>query len=342
MAIPIWKDCYVTLGSADSMFYRISLHDTSEVIYSGKAYKRPGETSITARINDICADWIENVLPVLSQAEFTRLNLPVTFDVTASADGTTWTSKGSYQFLNDWSYDYGYNASTMGLSFPVNGRIDARMPITWTALGVSSVTATIYRKNGTSFNTTIQVAVTGNGDFNNDFNNDFSRSVRSAASGTAVFFPSTWSNVAAVKIGTSRWTVVTDCAKYALYYVNAYGGWDSLLIEANDMEADTLRRYTREVVYDNNDIRNRGIQNYVNEITKSFTLHTGWLKDSEAALMHHLVNSTDVYLYDIATSQMIPVTIPTTSLDYKTFKNQGNKLVNYTLQVQVAQNRIRR
>jgi hypothetical protein len=58
--------------------------------------------------------------------------------------------------------------------------------------------------------------------------------------------------------------------------------------------------------------------------------------------MHHLINSTDVYLYDIAAGQMIPVTIPTTSCEYKTFHNQGNQLVNYAIQVHVAQNRIRR
>ena len=340
MAIPLWKDKIVSLGTGDSILYRIVLSDTSEVIYSGKAFKKPGETYIQVKINDICADYLENVLPYLAQAQFSQLTLPVTFNVQYSSNGTSWTTAGSAQFINDWSYDYGYNPSTMGMSFPINGRIDNRMPIVWTGLGVSSVVATIYFKDGTHTTDTIPVAISN--DFNADFNSDFARSTRSAGSGTAVFFPDTWSNVDRIVIGNSTFRVVTNCAKYALYYVNAHGGWDSFLIEGNTLETDTLKRYTREVVYDNRDIINRGIHNYVNEITKGFTFHTGWLTGDQGERMHHLINSTNVYMYDIARQQMIPVTIPTTSCEYKTFKNQGNQLVNYTIQVQIAQNRIRR
>ena len=340
MAVPIWKDAFVTLGTGDSILYRVILSDTSEVIYSGKAYKRPGETNITARVNDICADYLVNVLPYLSQAEFTRINLPVTFLVQTSSDGSAWTTQSTLQFINDWSYDYSYDPATMGMSFPINGRIDSRMPIVWTGLNVSQVTVTVYETNGSSYQVIIPVEISN--DFNADFNSDFSRSVRSAGSGTAVFYPTAWVNVDRIAIGNSTFKVVTSCARYALYYVNAHGGWDSLLIEGNSIEADTLKRYTREVVYDNRDIQNRGIHNYVNEVTKGFTFHTGWLLHDQGERMHHLINSTDVYMYDIASQEMIPVTIPTTSCEYKTFKNQGNRLVNYAIQVEVSQNRIRR
>ena len=39
---------------------------------------------------------------------------------------------------------------------------------------------------------------------------------------------------------------------------------------------------------------------------------------------------------------MIPVIVTDASLGYKTYKNQGNRMVNYTINVQVAQSRIRR
>ena len=340
MAVPIWKDYFVNLASSSSIYFRITLTDTGEVIYSGKAYKRPGESNINARINDICADYINNILPTLSQAEFSRINLPVSFTIQVSTTLSTWTDKAVVEFLNDWSYDYNYNAATMGMAFPINDHIDARMPIVWTGLNVSEVNATIYYKDGTSSQVIIPVAISN--DFNADFNADFSRSVRSAGSGTAVILPSAWSNVDRIVMGGVTYRVVTECAKYALYYVNAYGGGDSLLIEGNSLVADSLKRYIREVVYDNRNIQNRGIQNYVNEITKGFTLHTGWLLGNQGERMHHLINSTDVYLYDIATEEMIPVTIPSTTCEYKNYKNQGNRLVNYALQVEIAQNRIRR
>jgi hypothetical protein len=228
----------------------------------------------------------------------------------------------------------------MGLSFPINGHVDSRMPIVWTGYEVSEVEATIYLRDGSSYQVIIPVEITA--DFNDDFNADFALEARAAGSGTAVFFPSEWGDVVKVEINDSTFILEDTCAKYALYYVNAHGGWDSFLIEGNTLEADTLKRYTREVVYDNRDIINRGIHNYVNEITKGFTFHTGWLTGDQGERMHHLINSTNVYMYDIAGQQMIPVTIPTTSCEYKTFKNQGNQLVNYTIQVQIAQNRIRR
>ena len=334
-AVPIWKDFFARFSGV----YRIIVADTEDVIYSGHAVPKPGETSAQVRINDICADYLDNVLPALSQAEFTRITLPVTFKVQLRQE-TQWVDISTAQFINDWSYDYGYDAATMGMSFPINGHIDARMPIVWTGLNVSEVTATITFKDGTTAQVIIAVAISN--DFNADFNADFSRSVRSAGSGTAVFLPDAWDNVDKITVGESTWEVITNCAEYALYYVNAYGGWDSLLIEGNTLEVDTLKRYTREVVYDNRDIQNRGIDNYVNEVTKGFTFHTGWLTGDQGERMHHLINSTNVYMYDIARQQMIPVTIPTTTCEYKTFKNQGNQLVNYTIQVQIAQNRIRR
>ena len=337
-AVPIWKDYFVTLSG----IYRIIVAETEDVIYTGNAQSKPGEAMGQIRINDICADYLEHVLPTLEQAEFTRISNPK-FKVqlrVQGAGGYEWVDRDSVQFLNDWSYDYDFDPVTMGLSFPINGHVDSRMPIVWTGYEVSEVEATIYLRDGSSYQVIIPVEITA--DFNDDFNADFALEARAAGSGTAVFFPSEWGDVVKVEINDSTFILEDTCAKYALYYVNAHGGWDSFLIEGNTLETDTLKRYTREVVYDNRDIINRGIQNYVNEITKGFTFHTGWLTGDQGERMHHLINSTNVYMYDIARQQMIPVTIPTTSCEYKTFKNQGNQLVNYTIQVQIAQNRIRR
>ena len=99
MAVPIWKDKIVNIGLLDVMYYRIILSDTNEVIYSGKSYMRPGADFNQVKINDICADYLENVLPNLSQAEFSLLTLPVTFIVQSSSDGSTWANIESVQFL---------------------------------------------------------------------------------------------------------------------------------------------------------------------------------------------------------------------------------------------------
>lgn len=345
MAVPIWKDYYVSLGSTDGTLFRIRANSSSgTIIYTGKAFLRPGETTISVRINDICAVYLSNVLPFMSDAQFSQVTLPMTFYIQKSTNGgTSWTAVGNVQFTYDWSYDYDYDVSTMGMAFPITGKADVRQWIVYTAYNASQVSATIRYKDGTSATQTIQVAVGAS--FNTDFNSDFARSVRVAGSGTAVFSLATWNNLKPVKsitIGNATYEVVTDCASYVLYYLNAYGGWDSLLVEGNDMEHDAISRSIMAMEYDNRSIQNRGRRNYVNEIDKQFTLHTGVMTDAQSKAMHNLIESTNVYLYDIASDEMIPVIVTDTALQYKTYKNNGNRMVSYDINVEVAQDRVRR
>ena len=340
MAIaPIWKDYFVTLGMRAVIPFRIRVQDQNgNIIYNGKSHIKPGETNNSIRINDICADYLTNALPALSQAEFSALSFPLNFVVETFLE--YWTIAGQVQFMNDWSYDDSYNPATMGMSFPVNGRIDSRQWLVYTAYNASTITATLTFTDGTTSQVIIPVEISA--DFSDDFNTDFARSARAAGSGTAVFDLSAWDNVASVTINGKTWEVVTDCREWVVYYVNAYGGWDSLLIEGNAIETDSLKRHTREMEYDNRSIQNRGTQNYVNEITKSYTLHTSWMSDAESLRMHHLLNSPEVYLFNINTGDMIPVTLNNTKTEFKTYKNNGGRLVNYTIDATLAQDRIRR
>lgn len=354
MAIaPIWKDHFVTLGGGDVIPFRIRVQDQSgDIIYNGKSHIKPGETNNSIRINDICADYLTNALPALSQAEFSELSFPLNFVVeaflqTAQDEDPDWEDVGEVQFMNDWSYDDSYNPATMGMSFPVNGRIDSRQWLVFTAYNASTITATLTFTDGTTSQVIIPIEIQA--DFNYDrfpdegiFNTDFARSARAAGSGTAVFDLSAWDNVASVTINGREFQVVTDCKEWVVYYVNAYGGWDSLLIEGNTIETDSLKRYTREMEYDNRSIQNRGTQNYVNEITKSYTLHTSWMSDAESLRMHHLLNSTEVYLFNINTGDMFPVVLNNTTTEFKTYKNNGGRMVNYTIDATLAQDRIRR
>lgn len=340
MANPIWKDFYVNLGTADSVQFRILVDD--DVIYTGKAFKRPGKANNEIRINDICADYLEHVFPALEQTTFTGSNQPLTFRIQKRVEipSPGWQVLKDVQFDNNWSYDYDYNPATMGMAFPVNNKIDIRQWVVFTAYNASTITATITLANGSSFDVIIPVEISD--DFNDDYNFDFSQSVRAAQTGTAVFDLSQWGDVQSLTIGNKVFKVVNNCNRYALYYVNAYGGWDSLLIEGNHSVSDNLTRHTRETEYDNRSIQNRGVHNYVNEISKTMTLHTSWLSDDESSRMHHLLNSTNVFLGDLVTGQMIPVILTDTRTDYKTYKGNGGRLVNYTINVTIAQERIRR
>lgn len=345
MAIPIWKDTFAKIPGAiagDKTEFRISIAGHSELgnIYTGVSVIRPGTTSHKVRINDICSDYMSNALPLLSQAEFSALSFPIDFefyyyDITREVF-EVW---DNYQFINDWSYDYAYNPNVDGMSFPINNRVDGRQWMVYTGLGMTDVTLNLTFQDGTTNTVIIPLAISA--DFNIDYNNDFARSVRSAGSGTAVFDLSQWQNLARVSVNGIDYDV-TSCNRYALYYLNVHGGWDTFLIEGNYKERDEVTRSVREVTYDNSDIKNRGRINYSNAIDKRLVLHTSWLSDEQSLRMHNLLNSTDVYLYDMDSAEMIPVIISGTTTEYKTYKNNGGKLVNYTIEVEYANWRNRR
>ena len=197
------------------------------------------------------------------------------------------------------------------------------MTILFTGLEMSSLAASYHRTTGTSTSRSVSLPST-------------------PATGTGAFKANAISGVDRITIKSRVYYPVGACYRYALYYVNAYGGWDQFLLEGNDLEADELTRYIHEVVYDNNQLVSRGKVNFVNEVNKTWDLHSGLLTDDQASRMHHLINSPMVYLCYIPTGDMIPVTMKTNTCEYKTFKNQGNRFAQYTLQVEIAQNRIRR
>lgn len=316
-AVPIWKDKTVSLGSS-SVAFRIMKMDDSSIIYQGKAFKAPGAASVPIRINEICADYLVNALPTMTDRAFTELIKP-SFKVQKKPN-STWNDVETVEFYNDWSYDYAFSSTL--LAYPINGRIDSRMAVLTTKLATGTVNATYVNKSGVSSIRTATVAGTKDG--------------------TACFLASAVLNTKTITVNGITYTVVSDCAKYALYYVNAFGGWDQFLIEGNEMQVDSMERFLREMEYDNTSIVNRGTDNYVSELTKSWTLNSGILSDAEASRMHHLLNSCLVYLCDLATGDFIPVVISSNTCEYKTYRNMGMKMFNYTFTVQLAQNRIRR
>jgi hypothetical protein len=337
MVHPIWKNYFVNLGNAESQEYAISYNQEGSLIsiYHGKAWRKPGESSIKICINDICADWLVNTFPSLSE-RFSRNDMPVEFVVQTISTAGVYSEVARVRFINDWSYDPEYNHEEKGLALPINGRIDARQWLLWTGLGVSEVQAEIILSNGESIKVFIPVEMTA--DFNADFNADFAVATRAAGSGTAVFSPAQWGDVPRIIINGNQYDIINSCSRYVLYYLNAHGGWDSLLIEGAASEEDRLTRHTmtKMGIYD------REKSNYLNEIEKGITLHTSWLSDEQSLRMHHLLNSTDVYLHDLDNNRILPVILEGSSTPYKTFKGEGGKLVNYTINVTIAQSRMRR
>ena len=341
-ALPIWKDHTVDLGAALGWDTDVRIREAinSSVVYEGRIRRGPGSLHFYMKVNDICADWIEHTLPTLSQADLTPTNLPVKFYVLTVVSGVE-TLVGTVQFYGDWSYDPAFDYATMGLSHPINGRADARQWIPVTAINASDITMEITYNDGTVQTVTIPLAISA--DFNADYNADFARSLITSGSGTAFFDLSQWSDVNHIVLnGLARYDIVTECARYALYYVNAYGGWDTFLVEGLDKTEDALTRHTMAVEYDNGTTQARGLRDYAIELQRGITLHTGWLTDEQSLKMHHLLNSPDVYLWDFAEETMTPVVLTNATTEYKTYKNNGRKMVDYTITARIAKQMERR
>lgn len=131
----------------------------------------------------------------------------------------------------------------------------------------------------------------------------------------------------------------THCGDYAFYYLNRYGGWDSFLIEGNVTKTDKYTQYSISKPYTVPSIDFHK-KTYHNEITEQYSLHTGWMRNEEAeVLTKNLLSSNMIYMHNLRTDEIIPVIITDNSATYKTFKNQGNKRVNYTINVEASQNK---
>lgn len=335
---PIWKDHLVTLGNADSYDYELRLDTASGTrIFSGTAYKRPGAASVVVRINDIVADYLREVLPALVPAGFTSFAVAVT--VLTRTGGTT---KDTTTFYNDWSYDRDFNPATMPLSDPIRAALDPRQHLLFSVLpGTQSITATLNYKDGTTGSVVISIARSA--DFNDDFNDDFSQQDTDAHGGAAVLDLSAYSGLASVTIGGVTYPVLdTLCHDYALYYVNAYGGWDSLLLDGIAAQRDEVERHTTILDYDNNNASERGRKDYALEVTPAWTLRTGPLTDEESLRMRHLLNSVEVYLCELATGRMTPLVLTDGGAERQTYKTNGHRVAQYTIAATEAQLQYRR
>ena len=324
---PIWKDYYYMLTDTLEDFpsgcrYRVLVNGL--VIFEGRAYPRPAETELTVRLNDILEPYLETHLPI-EEADFDNIGCSVEV-----WNGTSWTSSQPIRFCRDWSYDRSIVSPGSDYSGrPILRRVHPLqyLPV-WTDDGVFDID--LHYADAV-------------GDYNNDYSSDYfvtgERTELEEAS-----YHSNWNffnmrdYLGAVSVVANGNTYpVQGCERFILYYVNAYGGWDWLPVEGKTRESDTVTRHTFETVYNNIPVYARGRFNNVNELTHHYTFYTGWLTDAQSELMPQLLNATTVYVHDTKTNEVLPLVLTNSSTEHK-----QNGLNQYTIEADLAQNRLRR
>ena len=354
---PIWKDKSISVQSGAFFIYKLEDDGAEILVYSGKANMLPdaGPTPVqrtAVYINSIIADYLDiPELPdftYISSAQFVEASFLTSFKC---YDGATVRFNGA--FIADWSYDYNYDYETQwkGISFPVNGRVSRGQYFVYSVIEASVVVVSFKYKDGH----TDAVSLVGTGkDFNADFNADFlvaDAQAEPAKSGFVILDMSSYDDVISVGVRiiqpdgtelTEEFEVADTCSRYVLYYRNAYGGWDSFLLEGLCSETADLTRHTAKRSYTNTSSFNRGTFNFCNEIVRQWTLRTGYMNDSQSLRMHHLLNSPDVCLYDMETGLLMTVVLTDTQAEYKTYRGNSRKMINYELTAQLAQDIQRR
>lgn len=336
---PIWKDRIVTLAS-NTAYADFEIHVGSAagtLLYAGRAYRRPGAADVVARINDVCADYLAHGFPNLGSS-FTSMLVSETFVTVVGGSAVD-----TVTFVNDWSYDpiRVITASTP-ISDPILPELDPRQVFFFSVLsGTPSVDVVLYFRDGTS--STVVVPVVRTADFNNDFNEDFSTQASDSGSGTAILDLSAFSGLDRITVNGVTYQVMEQgCARYLVAYVNAFGGWDTLVLDGIPVRRDDLVRHTIDTDYNNADPTARGRRDYAIEVSPAWTLRTGILTDAQSEKMHHLLNSPDVYLLDFADMVWRPVVLTDTTHDEQTYRSNGRRPAVYEFNAQLAQERFRR
>lgn len=127
---PIWKDTYYT-ANTQTLSYQIVLDDN--VIYSGKAVKRPDADNISININKVCRNYLETDIREL--LENTETNVPNSnacrYFYLKNSAGTT---LETYCFLFCYDYDFNWAGEGANLTFPVNGHYTQGQMLPFTAV----------------------------------------------------------------------------------------------------------------------------------------------------------------------------------------------------------------
>lgn len=311
---PIWKTTVVEVAGQGYVDYTVSTE--GDVIYSGRAYQMPGDENINFELNEIVRDYVDNYLWWRGGYQ-TPSGWQRTFTIELGNGGG-----GDYIFTKDWSYqELGYSTNSfICLNEPIINEIPAGCYVPVCVFSPQKAGNTSFTRNGTSVYTA-------------NLNNP--RQARYLfVSAPGYKYGYTGDN--------NVYKGAADCkTRYVLYYENAYGGIDAMPVQGNATLTDKITAYTTK-----NAVRvpstSFSYRRYLNEIQKTWEFRTGYLSDEQASRMHHLIESTMVYVYDIETDTLYPVVIDETSLTYKTYKNQGRKFFNYSFKVRESQDKIRK
>ena len=318
----------MSFSSINDNKFNYTISVDGSIIFNGKTYVMPGEKIASFNITRIARDYLSSKINFSKgTTTYQQTSYKRKFEITPkTADGKTYV-----ELYNDWSYEQMAPSEGLDiLSKPLSYIVDTRQLLFVTLAKISegeAMSAMIGHCQGLRCYVDAEAYPSPCLTFAiplKDIKEDVELEIKEGGS-----------------LILARYRVKKTCAQYCLYYLNAYGGYDHLLINGNVMRTDTLTRtqMTRDV---ENTTLAHGVQTLTTEAQRTWKLHTDCLTDAQWALTHHLLGSTHVLLHDLATDEIIPVNIKNNQAAFNTYRNQGNKLSNLTIEVEEAHKRMRK
>lgn len=327
MAEPIWKDEILFWANPNGTT-QLSISADGEVVYQCKLTSPPGSNVMSMNINHIVKDYLSSKI---NFNRLTRIYQQPMFKRTFELTPFTQNGVRTVTRYNDWSYESRQPRNYCeSLSSPLSNIVDPRQILFSTIAKVSDGNAGECRA-----------------EWFNDAENGVLATVIPAPCTTLCIPLTDIPEAARIDIYSDEdewigyYMVQKTCADYCLYYLNAYGGYDHLLIKGTALRTDSYARteITRDV---SNATLRHGKQCLTTEITPKWRLNTDYLTDEQWAKTHHLLGSTHVLLHNLATDEIVPVVITSSTAEFKTYRNQGNKKSFLTIDVEASVKRMRK
>lgn len=327
MAIPIWKDTeasYVKVG--DSQTFTISVD--GNIIYNGRLVKRPGDVTLITYINRLVKDYLSAKIDfVRRQTIHPQDNYVREFTISpATSAGVS-----AYKFYCDYGYEEGGVAdNTLSvISRPLSNVVDPRQIFFCTLADLSDNNSHSVRVQLRNQKRILLSALRNQVQ-------TFTPPLSQSMVGDII---DVYDNMAGEVLAS--YEVRNTCAEYALYYLNAHGGYDHLLINGTSKRSDNIKRTEITRVVDNTTLKH-GRSDVHTEITRTWHLNTGHLTDAQWAKTHHLLGSTHVFLHNLDSGEIVPVVIKANKADFNTYRNNGGKMSQLSIDVEESTKRERR
>lgn len=335
----MYSCCYPiehTFTNSNTIDYRIVVNGVT--IYTGELLPyNPAESTLTIDISPICRSYLdtfyENIIvntlatPVPVVDGIATIHTFMVYSSSNPGAGSDETAV-SYQVVYDYNTEYAQPLPDVSyLNDPIDNIIDPRQRVFASAYNVGGAQA---------YSATLNGAVVASGSLNTQQIHMFpvDLAATAATEGDTLVMSATGA-------GDTTYKVTRSCPhRYVVYYVNKYGGLDSLLCTGRHIQGWSPSRVDAKLYDDRLNRRDFQQRRIYQDIDHTFTLNTGLLSNTGAEKIDHLIYSPKVFLHDLEKNTITSCLITDTTYQVKV--HRYDRLVQYTFGVKESQQQIRK